>query len=163
EAETSIVHSDAEPILRERRDKKTSKRVRFIKLSQELVHAWFLCAAILGIESSFIFAAAAEPTFSDDHWVTMNPSIPGADGPVYATAVDDWGNLYIGGRFTLVGNVLATNIAKWNGSSWSPLGSGMDSVVQALAVSGSNVYAGGYFKKAGGDSANYVAKWDGNN
>ena len=39
--------------------------------------------------------------------------------------VDDAGNLYIGGDFTLVGNVLANRIAKWNGSSWSRLGSGL--------------------------------------
>src|SRR5206468_3010042 len=50
---------------------------------------------------------------------------------------------------------------KWNGSSWSALGSGMDSTVFALAVSGSNVYAGGVFTTAGGGAAHYIAKWNG--
>ena len=57
-----------------------------------------------------------------------------------------------------------TNIAKWNGSSWSALGSGMgrgDIGVIALAVSGSDLYAGGYFTTAGGSAANYIAKWNG--
>jgi len=48
--------------------------------------------------------------------------------------VDGSGNLYIGGGFVVVGNVIANNIAKWNGSSWSALGSGMDNTVSALAA-----------------------------
>src|SRR6266702_3317320 len=71
-------------------------------------------------------------------------------------------DLYAGGFFTMAGGTAATNIAKWDGSSWSALGSGMDDGVSALAVSGSDLYAGGGFTTAGGSAANYVAKWDGN-
>ena len=46
--------------------------------------------------------------------------------------------LYAGGDFTTAGGVPANYIAKWNGSAWSALGSGMDSVVYALAVSGTH-------------------------
>ena len=54
------------------------------------------------------------------------------------------------------------NIAKWDGTSWGALGSGMNGTVQALARDSSgNLYAGGYFTTAGGVSANHVAKWDG--
>jgi hypothetical protein len=57
---------------------------------------------------------------------------------------------------------VANHIAKWDGSSWSALGSGMNGGVSALAVDGSgNVYAGGNFTTAGGVSANFIAKWDG--
>jgi hypothetical protein len=52
-------------------------------------------------------------------------------------------------------------VAKWSGSSWSALDSGMDDKVYALAVSGSNLYAGGGFTTAGGSAANFIAKWDG--
>ena len=52
-------------------------------------------------------------------------------------------NLYAGGYFTTAGGVAANNIAKWDGSAWSALGSGMDGAVYALAVSGTNLYAGG--------------------
>ena len=50
-----------------------------------------------------------------------------------------------GGDFTWAGGVGASRIAKWNGSAWSALGSGMNDRVSALAVSGTNVYAGGDF------------------
>ena len=37
-------------------------------------------------------------------------------------------DLYAGGRFTTAGGIAANRIAKWNGSSWSALGSGMNGV-----------------------------------
>ena len=71
-------------------------------------------------------------------------------------------NLYAGGYFTTAGGVTANDIAKWDGSAWSALGSGMDGCdVNALAVSGTNLYAGGDFTTAGGVTANNIAKWDG--
>src|SRR5437899_9743848 len=48
-------------------------------------------------------------------------------------------NLYAGGEFTTAGGSAVNYIAKWNGSSWSALGSGMSSTVFALAVSGSEI------------------------
>ena len=105
-----------------------------------------------------IFAAER---FSDANWVSMNPSIPGANGYVKAAVLDGSGNLYIGGDFTVVGDVVANHIAKWNGSSWSALGPGINGTVSALAVSGSDLYAGGSFTNAGGTAATNIAKWDG--
>src|SRR5438045_3327541 len=111
---------------------------------------------LLGAATANLHAA----TFSDDNWSSMG-GYPGANGPVYATAVDASGNLYIGGGFTVVGDVFATNIAKWNGSSWSVLGSGMDGTVSALAVLGGDLYASGDFTNAGGIMVNRIAKWNG--
>jgi hypothetical protein len=70
-------------------------------------------------------------------------------------------NLFAGGTFTTAGGNAANSIAKWDGSNWTALGSGMDNNVLALAVSGTNLYAGGDFTTAGGTAANYIAKWDG--
>lgn len=103
-----------------------------------------------------------DPTFSDADWVSLNPGgVPGANGTVNAIAVDDSGNLYIGGTFTVVGALTFNRIAKWDGNTWSPLGSGMNSPVNAIVVDGTNVYVGGYFLTAGGVSANRIARWDG--
>src|ERR1041385_2322233 len=115
---------------------------------------------VLVNDAEALYPIRIDPTFSDDNWISLG-GIPGADGIVRAAVVDDSGNLYIGGEFTVVGRTFATNIAKWNGSSWSGLGSGMDNAVHALAVSGSNLYAGGYFTTAGGSAVNSIAKWDG--
>jgi hypothetical protein len=70
-------------------------------------------------------------------------------------------DVYAGGKFTNAGGSAANSIAKWDGSSWSALGSGMNGLVSALAVSGSNIYAGGDFTTAGGSPANYIAEWNG--
>jgi hypothetical protein len=51
--------------------------------------------------------------------------------------------------------------AKPTGFVWSPLGTGMDYSVNAIAISGSDVYAGGWFSQAGGVAANNIAKWNG--
>lgn len=63
------------------------------------------------------------------------------------------------------GGVLADCIARWEGSAWSALGSGVRGdypAVFALAVDGSgNLYAGGHFEEAGGVPAANIARWDG--
>lgn len=85
-------------------------------------------------------------------------------------------DLYIGGSFTEIcgnatcdsGNLPIKYIAKWNGSSWSALGFGVDEPVNALAVNGSDLYVGGYFEWVCMNAAcnavttvNHIAKWDG--
>ena len=60
---------------------------------------------------------------------------------VYALATAG-STLYAGGFFTTAGGRAAVNIAQWNGSSWSALGSGLDGgdgygPYVSLAVSGS--------------------------
>jgi hypothetical protein len=54
------------------------------------------------------------------------------DFPVFALAVSG-SDVYAGGNFKTAGGGAATNIAKWNGSSWSALGSGMIGGFHALA------------------------------
>jgi len=76
---------------------------------------------------------------------------------VFALAVSG-SDLYAGGVFDTAGGITANNIAKWDGSSWSALGSGADSQVSALAVSGGDLYVGGWFTVAGGKVSGYVAK-----
>ncbi|GAG42186.1 unnamed protein product, partial [marine sediment metagenome] len=76
--------------------------------------------------------------------------------------VDGMGNLIAAGGFTNAGGTPANRIAMWDGSNWSPLGSGLNNSAVALARDwNKNIYVGGNFTSAGGVSANRVAKWDG--
>ena len=109
-------------------------------------------------DAEAVYPVRIDPTFSDANWSSMG-GIPGPNGAVSAAVVDGSGNLYIGGEFTLVGDVFANEIAKWNGTSWTPLGSGLGGgSVSALAVSGSDLYAGGEFTTAGGKVSPYIAR-----
>ena len=103
-------------------------------------------------------------------WVPTFGMFGGLDGPTHDMVVFDDGNgggpaLFVAGSFSNAGGVPASRIAKWDGVSWSPLGSGMNGSVVALAVhddgSGPALYVGGSFTSAGGVVANRIAKWDG--
>src|SRR4030042_7072149 len=87
----------------------------------------------------------------------------GLNNWAYSLAVDSNGNVYAGGAFTTAGGTAAQHIAKWNGASWSALGTGIPlGDVNALAADLSgNLYAGGGFLEAGGTSVNRIAKWNG--
>ena len=56
-------------------------------------------------------------------------------------------------------------IGRWDGTSWSTLGPGLNGAVRALAVfddgSGPALYAGGEFDASGSTSLNRVARWNG--
>jgi hypothetical protein len=70
-------------------------------------------------------------------WVPTFGGQSGTGSFVHAlTVFDDGGGtaLYAGGYFTTAGGVVANYIAKWDGSSWAPLGSGMNGEVLALTV-----------------------------
>ncbi len=98
-----------------------------------------------------------------------NGSGGGALNGTVAALVVSGSDLYVGGTFTNAGDVAtADNIAKWNGTSWSGLGSNgsgdgaIQGPVDAIAVSGSDVYVGGTFTDAAGiANADSIAKFDG--
>jgi hypothetical protein len=78
------------------------------------------------------------------------------------TAIAATGNtVYAAGQYT-------SGIASWDGTAWSPLGSGLtltpsclSCAPRALAIVGKDLYVGGQFTAAGGVPANGFAKWDG--
>lgn len=88
---------------------------------------------------------------------------PGGDHAVVRALAIQGTNLYAGGSFRLAGTVNATNIAKWDGHAWSPLGAGVSLLgsVYALAEAGNELYVGGFFSEAGLKRADNIAKWDG--
>ena len=118
--------------------------------------------AVVVADAHAVYPVRIDPTFSDADWSALGS---GMSSYVNALAVSGT-NLYVGGSFIRATNgtstaVSAPAIAKWDGSTWWGLGTGMDGTVNALAVSGTNLYAGGLFTLAGGNSAQNIAKWDG--
>ncbi len=104
--------------------------------------------------------------FDGSAWTALGSGIVGSD--VNALGVfDDGGGpeLYVGGLFDTAGGIAVSNIAKWDGAAWAPVGSGLDGVVNALTVfddgTGPALYAGGNFTNAGGVHTPRIAKWDG--
>jgi hypothetical protein len=112
-------------------------------------------------------AASHIAKWNGTSWSALGAGVGGFPSIDSLTVFDDGGGaaLYAGGNFTTAGGAGASNIAKWNGTSWSALGSGMNDRVFALTVfddgGGAALYAGGEFTTAGGVSANHVAKWNG--
>jgi hypothetical protein len=72
------------------------------------------------------------------------------------------GDLVVGGNFAAVSGTAAANIARWNGTTWSALGTGINGSVRALAVLGNgDLVATGSFNNAGGTAAASIARWNG--
>ncbi len=106
---------------------------------------------------NFYVASDCVYQWNGTYWVRISGGALGGPFLVYSLVCDNSGNLYAGGMFPP-----ANRVAKWDGTSWTALGSGPDNAVYSLAIDGTgNLYAGGSFTTAGGNAANYIAKWDG--
>ena len=120
--------------------------------------------AVVVADAVAVYPVRIDPTFSDANWVNLGRGFIGGSPEVYAAVVDGAGNLYCGGGFQMAGSAWVNHIAKWNGSAWSALGSGITGLgtpVFALAVSGTDLYAAGGITTAGEVSVNNIARWDG--
>jgi hypothetical protein len=88
-------------------------------------------------------------------------------GNVAALVVYDDGTgpaMYVAGSFTsIAGNTACSRIAKFKNGVFTPLHTGLNNEVQALAIhddgTGPALYAAGLFSSAGGTPANRIAKW----
>lgn len=71
--------------------------------------------------------------------------------------------LYVVGSFDSAGGVAAKNIARWDGTTWSGLGTGPNSIIYSIASYKGDIYVGGIFDSIGGIKASRIARWDGQN
>lgn len=94
---------------------------------------------------------------------------------VVSLAIDGSDNVYAGGSFTNAAGIAeADYVARWNGSSWSALGSNGSgngalvsasggTVIQEITINGTDVYVGGFFTGGAGiPTADYAARFDTN-
>ncbi|MBL0008622.1 MAG: T9SS type A sorting domain-containing protein [Saprospiraceae bacterium] len=93
--------------------------------------------------------------------VTFSPLGLGTNGPIEVLVVHG-DNIYVGGRFTMAGDIEANNIAYWDGA-WHAVGDGVggsdSSIVSSLLSTAEGVVVGGEFNNVG----NNIAFWDGTN
>jgi trimeric autotransporter adhesin len=78
----------------------------------------------------------------------------------------DGETIYVGGAFRVLNTDSVRCIAKYDGTTWSKMGSGMtatgtNAVVRSIIKVGTSIYAAGTFTTAGGTSVNNIAEWDG--
>jgi hypothetical protein len=101
-------------------------------------------------------------SFDGSSWAPLGA---GPLEPPFSTAVRSLatynGKLMTGGLFPLAGGTLVHNLGGWNGTSWSPLGSGTNDNVFALAADATSLYAAGVFNRAGGKPSYFIAHWVG--
>jgi hypothetical protein len=71
--------------------------------------------------------------------------------------------LYIAGSFTSANGIPANNIVKWDGTNFSPLGSGLtqNGTPKSMGAFQGHLYVGGNFFQAGGMSIPWLARWNG--
>lgn len=130
--------------------------------------------AVLGnddiiVGGSFSISTPAGPAnyiarWSGSAWSRLGSGI--SNGPsaarVDALATVPDGSVAAAGFFSTAGGVSASNIARWNGSTWSPLAAGMNSSVSTLTMMPSgDLLVGGAFWYAGDVQAYHVARWAG--
>lgn len=104
-------------------------------------------------------------------WSGIGDTVPGVPALVTAMGVYDDGDgeaLYVSFDAVQTSNgVMVNRIAKWDGTSWSPLGAGLNHVGSTMTTfddgTGTQLYVGGAFTEADGQSIEYLARWDGAN
>ncbi|MEO8285003.1 MAG: S-layer homology domain-containing protein [Chloroflexota bacterium] len=138
------------------------------------VNYWVYAIAVSGTDvyvGGFFTQAGGIPAslvakWDGASWSALGDGIGNVGGGSFVNAIGVSGSdVYVGGKFTEAGGIPASNIAKWNGTSWSALGDGVGGAendgVYAIAMRGTDVYVGGHFTQAGGIPASNIAKWNG--
>ncbi len=140
-----------------------------------------------GIESGFPYALAALPNgdiilggeltavggaavsgiarWNGTAWDSMGGGMTSGFGPLVASLeVLPGGDLVAGGFFNTAGGIPANSIARWDGSNWSAIGTGLGQggTVKALArLANGDLVAGGNFYEIGGAFVSLLARWNG--
>ncbi len=94
----------------------------------------------------------------------------GMNAPIQATLFYN-DTLYAGGDFTMAAgislsnhcdsSIYASHIARWTGTQWDTLGSGLNGSVYALGLFNGKLYAGGSFTRSGSKQVSHIAVWNG--
>jgi hypothetical protein len=96
-------------------------------------------------------------------WAALGTGLGGPIvGLAYTLATLANGDLVAGGWFSTAGGVAANNIARWNGTAWSAVGTGLNSsALSMVTLPNGDLVVGGLFTAAGCIAANRIARWNG--
>lgn len=134
------------------------------------------CPPGVGNSSGWFTSAGGQPAklvakWNGSSWSALGSGVGVSFPPdgVFRMEVFDDGDgpaLYVGGTFAIAGGALASNIARWDGASWKPLGSGVIGQPTALRAfddgsdASPDLYVGG-IGAAGSQPASGIARWSG--
>ncbi len=136
---------------------------------------------------SHLYAVTYANTPSDSNWVFRydGSTLDTLGAGVYLTTATNFSNLaciydviefngdiYMCGEFDCVGNQAISGVARWDGTSWNALGTGLSGNIpnnapvmypHQMTVFNNALYVVGNFQFADGVEVNGVGKWDGSN
>jgi hypothetical protein len=120
---------------------------------------------IFGLWLSFlvltIYGTAQVRGQCQQEWSSLGAGTSGGN-TVKALQIYD-GDLIVAGQFTSAGEQPSNNIARWDGSTWAPLGNGLPSPLGpwALTVYNEELIAGGL--TGYGQPNTFISRWNGSN
>jgi len=130
--------------------------------------------AVCAVLALWLLMATPHPAAAQDYcgrsWVANPNGFSSTIGQARVNAMVNWDPdgagpqptcLVAAGEFTLASDVIAFNIAYWDGTLWRPLGNGLSGVVRTLAVVGGQLYAGGDIFASGGTPLKNFVRWNG--
>jgi len=117
----------------------------------------------LYVGGRFRFAGGLPATniarWNGTNWSALGKGLRHYDGPdtagngIVRAMVASHGKVFAGGEFSKAGDANVSNIAEWDGTNWTALGTGVGAVY-ALAATGSDIFAGGFMS-----ADNHIARW----
>jgi hypothetical protein len=118
----------------------------------------FFDAAAMFVHGGELFAARFNGVYRlvGGRWERLGPSINSV------RAITEYGGeIVIGGVFTSIDGASINHVARWDGTAWRPLGTGVDGTVLAFREWNGELLVGGQFLAAGGSPVNLIAAWNG--
>ncbi|MBC8425978.1 T9SS type A sorting domain-containing protein, partial [bacterium] len=95
-----------------------------------------------------------------DSWLQLGDAPPGY---VFYDLGAYQGDLIASGSFPSIDGVAANRIARFDGTTWRPMGAGVEGGVFEMHEADGKLYVGGTVAMAGGAPAAAIAAWDGSN
>lgn len=103
-------------------------------------------------------------SWNGNKWTSLNnETLRSSLEIIYDMAIDSLGSIYVIGKFSTAGSVSAMNIARWDGKTWSGLGSGINIQSESYLTYDKltkRLYIAGDFSHAGGKFSPYIAVCD---